>query len=359
MSIRVLIVDDSPLARALLRTILEREPDIEVIGEASDGRRAVALALELRPSLVTMDLEMPGLHGLDAIAEIMRTKALPILVVSSVEDAAVACEALSRGALDVITKPDDSDARISAFIAKVRLLAGMVVATRWRALGAQRPAGTPAPEALEVGKPQTSLPPRPASLRLPASQPARLVAIVASTGGPQALASILSALPADFPATVLIAQHIAEGFSAGLAQWLSLGSRLPVQLAKDGEAPRPGQIYLAPSERNLALSAHGRLELRPRAQQDIYHPNCDLLLNSVAETVGRRAIGLILTGMSSDGALGMARIRAQGGLTLAQDEASSVVYGMNRVAIEAGAIDRVVPLAELGAFLDRAVRVGS
>jgi two-component system chemotaxis response regulator CheB len=347
MSIRVLIVDDSPLARGLLRAILEREPDIEVVGEATDGYRAVDLARELRPSLVTMDMEMPGLHGLDAIAKIMRTKALPILVVSNVEDAATACEALNRGALDVIAKPDDSEARVAAFIAKVRLLAGMVVATRWRAPQAQRQMAQ---------EPKASPTRRPSPAPPQASARSRLVAIAASTGGPQALATILSTLPADFPATVLIAQHIAEGFSAGLAQWLSLSSRLPVQLARDGETPRSGQVYLSPSEHNLALSAGGRLELRPRTASDIYHPNCDLLLCSVAEVAGPRAIGLILTGMSSDGALGMAHIRAHGGLTLAQDEASSVVYGMNRVAIEAGAIDRVLPLAQLGASIDRAAR---
>lgn len=348
MSIRVLIADDSALARGLLRAILEDEPDIEVVGEATNGRRAVTLAQELRPSLITMDLEMPVLHGLDAISEIMSTKAVPILVVSSVDDAATACEALARGALDMIAKPDDSLEHRAAFLAKVRLLADMVVVTRWRASNA------PAPLA-PLPVPPLPAHPAPVAVR-PASLSRRLVAIAASTGGPQALATLLSALPADFPAPVLIAQHIAEGFSAGLAQWLSLWSRLPVQLAQDGDTPKAGQVYLAPSEHNLALSGSGRLELRPRASGEIYRPSCDLLLSSVAEVVGSRALGVILTGMSSDGAAGMAHIRAHGGLTLAQNEASSVIFGMNRVAIEAGVIQQVLPLTELGPALAQALR---
>jgi two-component system chemotaxis response regulator CheB len=170
------------------------------------------------------------------------------------------------------------------------------------------------------------------------------------------LAKILGDLPADFPAPILIAQHMTEGFSAGLAEWLSLCTRLPVQLAEPGIKPRPGWVYLAASETNLRLGADGRLALCERAAHDIYRPNCDFLLTSVAEQAGARALGLILTGMSSDGAAGIAAIRAAGGITLAQDEDSSVVYGMNRVAIEAGSVTDVVPLAALGATLDRLVR---
>jgi two-component system chemotaxis response regulator CheB len=340
MNIRVVIADDSALARGLLRAILEAEPDIEVVGEAANGQRAVALAQELRPSLLTMDLEMPGLHGLEAIAEIMRTKAVPILVVSSVDDAALACEALRLGALEVIAKPDDSPASVTAFLAKVRLLANMVVVTR---------RVKPLPPVI---KPR--IPPKvPFPLRQGEPPAQRLVAIAASTGGPQALATLLSGLSADFPATILIAQHIAAGFSAGLAEWLGLWSHLPVHLAGDAERPCAGHVYLAPSERNLILTPEGCLALRERPGGDIYRPSCDRLLTSVAEVAGARTLGVILTGMSSDGVAGLARIHARGGRTLAQDEASSVVYGMNRAAIEAGYVDEVLPLAKLAAAVEK------
>jgi len=369
--IRVLIADDSSLARGLLLAFLEGEPDITVVGEARNGREAVEMAQALKPDLVTMDLEMPQMDGLAAIEEIMCSKAVPILVVSGVADAQKAYEAVRRGALEVVSKPDYTPEQAADFVAKVRLLAGVSVITRMRSRTAM-PLPHPiaaTPPTVAAPAPWATLKPLPAfahPLMPPASQPpadpapdryVRVFAIASSTGGPQALAQILPALPAGFPAPVLIAQHIAEGFAAGMADWLGTLCALPVRLASEGELVQPATIYIAPSEKHLAVSAGRRLTLLERRSGDIYRPSCDALLDSVAEVWGRQAIGIILTGMGSDGAKGMARIRGKGGLTLAQDEKTSVIYGMNRVAVDSGAVERVLPVEAIAGEMRRLVGV--
>lgn len=334
-NIRVLIADDSSLARGLLRCLLEAEPGIEVVGEACNGRQAVEMVQALRPSLVTMDLEMPVMGGLQAIEAIMCTRAVPILVVSSVADAQGALQAVAHGALDVVGKPDYGSGDAAAFVAKVRLLAGVSVITRMRARpepGAATPAQAPSP--VPAGTPA-----------LRGGEP--VFAIAASTGGPQALAAILPALGRDFPCPVLVAQHISDGFAQGMVDWLAALCPLPVRLAHQGDVLVPGTIHVSPSEHDLAVVPGERLALRARVHGCVYRPSCDVLLTSVAQVFGARAIGIILSGMGHDGAAGLAAIRAAGGHTLAQDEASSVVYGMNRVAIERGAAAQVLPLAAL------------
>ena len=343
--IRVLIADDSSLARGLLRAILEDEAGIEVVGEATNGRQAVALARELRPDLITMDLEMPLMNGMAAIEEIMCDKAVPILVVSSVADAQNALEAIRRGALEVVGKPDYTAAEAADFVAKVRLLAGVSVITRMR----PRPVATALRTEPPAVSPEMSRPPE----KEGATSYRHVFAIAASTGGPQALAQILPALPADFPCPVLVAQHISDGFAGGMAEWLDGLCRLPVRLAAEGDLLRAGVIYISPSERHLGVTPTRRATLVERGPRDIYRPSCDVMLDSVAEVFGRQAIGIILTGMGSDGAKGIARIREAGGMTLGQDEASSVIYGMNRVAIEAGGVRRVLPVAEIAGEMRR------
>ncbi|MDR3369129.1 MAG: chemotaxis-specific protein-glutamate methyltransferase CheB [Rhodoferax sp.] len=331
--IRVLIADDSSLARSLLRSFLENESDMDVVGEAANGREAVELARELKPDLITMDIEMPVMNGMDAIEEIMCSKAIPILVVSSVADARNALDAVGRGALEVVSKPDYTPEEAANFVNKVRLLAGVVVITRLR----PRKAADTAPP----------LPQRQPSVFAPVSGAdnyARVFAIACSTGGPQALAQILPALPAGFPCPVVIAQHISDGFAGGMVEWLARLCKLPVRLAADGDALQSGVIHISPSEQHCSVTPSRRIAFVKRTPQDIYHPSCDVLLGSVAEVFRQQAIGIILTGMGRDGAQGIARIRAMGGLTLGQDEASSIVYGMNRVATEAGDVQQVLPL---------------
>ncbi len=344
--IRVLIVDDSRAVRQMLRSMLEAEPDIEVVGEAVNGRQAVEMVRQLQPGLVTMDLEMPLMNGLQAIEAIMCSKAVPILVVSTVANARNACEALRLGALDVISKPTLAEA--AAFIFKVRLLADMVVITRRRAISSQAAALVYAngESASSAGWPQVS--------GGSAWQPGRRVfAIASSTGGPQALTRILPRLPADFSGIVLIAQHLTDGFAPGMAEWISGQCVLPVRIPMEGELVVAGTIYLSPSEQHLTLAPSGHARMRERLPGDVYHPSCDALLSSVAASCGETAVGLILTGMGGDGVIGLANIRNAGGVTLAQDEATSVIYGMNRVAVEAGVIDRVLPLEQIAATMLR------
>lgn len=347
--IRVVIVDDSSLARGLLRSFLEGENDIEVVGEAANGRQAVELVRDLRPDLVTMDLEMPVMSGMEAIEEIMCSKAVPILVVSSIADAQNALEAVARGALEVVAKPEYTPQQAADFVAKVRMLAGVSVITR------MRPRKTPlfeAPPLLATAA--DGLP------AVPAVNYRQIFAIASSTGGPQALAQILPALPADFPCPVLIAQHISDGFAQGMADWLGSLCKMPVRLGQEGDLITPSTIYISPSERHLAVAPNRRLTLRERGANDLYHPSCDVLLESVASVFGPKAIGIILTGMGHDGAAGLAAIRAAGGTTFGQDEGSSVIYGMNRVAIEQGAAQQVLPLGAIaGAMIESAKRAPS
>ena len=340
--IRVIIADDSSLARGMLRDFLEGDEAIEVVGEACNGRQAVDMARELKPDLITMDLEMPVMTGLQAIEEIMCSKAVPILVVSSVTDAQNALAAVGCGALEVVRKPDYSPAEAGNFVARVKMLAGVSVITRLR------------PRRVEA---QLLVAPTPPVTTAP-GQTVRngyrhVFAIACSTGGPQALAQILPALPADFPCPVLIAQHISDGFAQGMVDWLSSLCCLPVRLAAEGDFLQAGVICISPSERHLRLTSAHRMALFERTELDVFHPSCDVMLDSVADIFGRQAVGIILTGMSSDGAKGIARIRHKGGVTLAQDEASSVIYGMNRVAIEAGNVQQILPVDAIAAAMTR------
>ncbi|MDR3437360.1 chemotaxis-specific protein-glutamate methyltransferase CheB [Telmatospirillum sp.] len=335
--IRVLLVDDSGVARSMLRSILEEDGGFEVVAEAHNGREAVELACRLRPDLVTMDLEMPVMGGLDAIEEIMAAKAVPILVVSSVADAHKAYTAVARGAIEVINKPSASSADIADFLDKARLVASIPVITHVRVRRAPPLVSTP-----DVA---SAIHPT-----LPAAVTAAdvgIVAIASSTGGPQALAQILAQLPADFPCPIVVAQHISDGFAVGLAEWLTTVSPLAVKLGTEGETLAPGVVYLSPSENNMTVTGFRRITLVARAANQVYRPSCDALLTSVAAVYGRRSIGVILTGMGSDGVRGMEAINRVGGVTLAQNESSSVIFGMNAIAIEKGVVQNVLPLDAL------------
>lgn len=343
--IRVLLVDDSNMVREMLRDILEQEPGMQVAGEAANGQEAIEKARLLKPTLITMDLEMPVMNGMEAITVIMGAKAVPILVVSGVSDAQKAYEAVRRGALDVVAKPNVSDASAKEFVAKVRMLAKVPVITHIRSIYVDQQPSAPATA--------TRRPP------LPALKPSGITtgpacpvfAIASSTGGPQVLARILPQLPADFPCPVLIAQHISEGFAAGMAEWLSGLCKLPVRLAKHGEPVCPGSVYLATPEYHCTVNSSRQIMLVERAEQDIYRPSCDRLLESVATVYRADAIGIILTGMGRDGAQGIARIHGNGGITLGQNAETSLIYGMNRCAIEAGSVQKVLPESEIAAAM--------
>jgi two-component system chemotaxis response regulator CheB len=300
--LRVLIADDSNVARALLRSVLEEAGGIQVAGEAENGRQAVEMAASLKPDLIVMDLQMPVMDGMSAISEIMARRATPILVASDAADARRAYEAVRRGALEVVAKPDFSPVSGRAFAAKVRLLAGVPVIAHIRPKGtAASPSNIPSPS-------------------LDAVQPCsdncgRVFAVAASTGGPQALCRIFSLLPADFPAPLLVAQHISDGFAGGMASWLDGFCRLTVRLAIHGEPVRPGTAYIVPSEAHGSVGPGLRIVLTAPDNRDLYRPSCNRLLESVANTCGPCAVGVILTGMGEDGVEGMTRIHRQGGTT--------------------------------------------
>jgi len=337
-AIRVMVVDDSALVREMISAILLSEPGISVVGEAVNGKEAIARALVLKPDLITMDIEMPVMGGLEAIERIMSEQPLPILVITSLTGVRTAFAAVSKGALDVIEKPDIDLKGSRNLIKKVRLLAGVDIMAHL-ASKRVRPGGISGTDSSRTAVPDTRQP--------PVSGGGRVVAIASSTGGPQAIQAILSRLPADFPAPVVIAQHIAEGFTRGMAEWLGGSTRLKVREAVNGDSVEPGCVHINPAENSMRITRQGTIMLGERENRRTYHPSCDTLLCSVAESYRERAVGLILSGMGDDGVEGMAAIRKGGGNTLAQDERSSVVYGMNRLAVERGCIDRVMPLCDI------------
>ena len=337
--IRVLVAEDSPVTRAMLVSMFESDPTFEVVAEARDGREAVDMARTLRPDLLTLDLEMPILTGIEAIEQIMSSNPVPILVVSGFANAQNAYAAISRGAVDVIDKPGTSESEIEAFLEKARMVSSVPVITHVNVLRLS---------ARIVDSPL--MPASPGSSTI-----GPVFAIASSTGGPQALARILGQLPITFSSPILIAQHIAPGFAAGMAKWLATVSRLPVKLAEGGEALSAGVVYMSPSEAHMTVAASGKIAFKVLKDTDIYRPSCDALLESVASTYGSRGVGIILTGMGHDGASGMEALKAAGGMTIAQDEASSVVFGMNQAAIARGSIRKVVALADISLEMMRLV----
>jgi two-component system chemotaxis response regulator CheB len=328
-SIRVLVADDSELFRELLVRVVGAEAGFEVVGVAHDGDAATALAASLKPDVITMDLDMPRADGFAGIARIMSETPTPILVLTANRTEAVGFKALSLGALDILEKPAAS-ADLGEYGAqlrsRLRLLAGVRVIRHPRGLRGQR---------------------RHAA-RLQAR--AELVVIGASLGGPRALAALLRALPRGFPAPVAVVQHIAEGFTEGLADWLDQESPLEVREARDGDPLQAGQVLLAPSGSHLLVTS-GAVRLSDAAPLDTFRPSVTPLFVSAARSYGARACGVILTGMGRDGAEGMKALHLAGAHTLAQDEATSAVFGMPRAAIALGAVDRVLALDEIPAAL--------
>jgi two-component system chemotaxis response regulator CheB len=325
--IRVLIVDDSPLSRDFIRAILAIEPEIVIVGEASNGKEAIEKTKELRPALIIMDIEMPVMGGIEAIERIMCEIPTPILVVTSRGGADTAFMAISKGALEVIAKKDIDPDRARQFVEQIKILSKARVITHM--MGRNR-AGQDAAAKEE---------------KLPF---ANIIAIAASTGGPNALNVILPNFPKDFPCPVVIAQHIAEGFVAGLVEWLAKVSRVAVKVAESGDLLLPGQVYVSPPDHHMTVDYGNRIVFVERTPHDIYHPSCDALLRSVATVYGPRAIGVILTGMGADGVKGLVKIKEMQGRTIAQDEETSIVYGMPHKAVEAGCVDRVYPLSQIG-----------
>ncbi|MDD5030545.1 MAG: chemotaxis-specific protein-glutamate methyltransferase CheB [Rhodoferax sp.] len=336
--IRVLLVDDSPIALHIMQRLLSNSPGIQVAGTAANGQQALDLLPQLNPDVICTDLHMPVMDGLELTREVMNKYPRPILVVSvSVEpDSHNIFRLLEAGALDIYAKPRaileaDQDKLARELASKIRVLAGVHVFRRTAA--AKRPAPTLV------------------SWALPSHAPARIVVIGASTGGPQALREILSHLPRNFPLPVVCVQHIGGDFLAEMVTWLAENAPLPVRKAVQGEVPQPGTVYFAREEAHLEFDDIGRFNLTQAPPCDGHKPSVTIALRAAAHRFGASTIGVLLTGMGRDGAQGMADIAAVGGITIAQDEASSVVYGMPKAAVELGAVQHVLAIEQIAPAL--------
>jgi two-component system chemotaxis response regulator CheB len=337
--LRVLVVEDSLTVRKHLIEILSGDPGIDVVGEAEDGRQAIELCQALRPDVITLDMMLPVMSGLAATEYIMAYCPTPILVVSaSVNRGELfkTYEALSAGAVEVMDKSradDAGDAWEREFIATVKLVARVKVVTHVRGRR----------HGLQMAAPNTVL---------PAARGAkyRLLALGASTGGPGALVEVLLGLPADFPLPILIVLHIAEPFGSAFADWLDGQTRHRVRLATDGELIGARGVTMAPPGSHLIVQGR-RLMLDHSAERFSCRPSIDVLFESVARDYGAGAIAAVMTGMGQDGARGLLAVRAAGGTTLAQDEASSIVYGMPREAALLGAAQHILALPDIAPAL--------
>ena len=329
---RVLICEDSRTFAAALRRTLEHDGDIEVVGVRTTAESTIGDLARLAPDLVTMDIELPGMSGLDAVEQIMSVKPTPILVLSSHVGATndTAAAALAAGALEAIAKDDlpltsPQGAAAAAFRRRVKILSRAHV----------------------IRHPRARLPDRTAKRPVKAP-PGAMIGICASTGGPQALASVLSGIPASFAVPILVVQHISAGFTEGLAHWLDGAVPLPVSLAEDG-APLVRGVSIAPDGAHLVVAA-GKLVLDRSSPAGLHRPSGDMLLESIAEAAGSAGVAVVLTGMGRDGAAGLGAVQRAGGLTIAQDEASSAVYGMPKEAAKQGAM-MILPLEKIAAAI--------
>ena len=346
--IRVLVVEDSPVVREFLVHLLGSDPEIDVIGTAANGERAVEAAQHQRPDVITMDIHMPEMNGLDATRRIMETHPTPIVIVSGSsarEEVTSAFRLLEAGALAVVEKPrgpghPDHEAAARELVQTVKTMAEVKVVRRWGRRGAPFSAASAPP-----------------SVRIEAAAAeARLIAIGASTGGPIVLKTILAGLPGNFGVPILIVQHISPGFTDGFVEWLAQASGFAVHVATDGAHPLPGHAHVAPDGFHMTLRRDGAIALSRDAPENGHRPSVSCLFRSVAAVLGRNAIGVLLTGMGKDGAEELKLMRNQGAVTIAQDRETSVVHGMPAEAISLEAATYVLPLERIAAALGALTR---
>lgn len=345
MSLRILIVDDSAFMRRALKRMIGSEPEFEIVGMAADGAEGVKLARELEPDIITLDVRMPVMDGLQALEKILAERPVPVLMLSSLtgEGAETTIRALELGAVDFIDKSSVSSAMDIVSIAPTLL-------NKLRAIG-------------QVSQEKISLTRNLLETREYLQPPAKgqgavdrydLVAIGSSTGGPSCLQALLLPLPKSFPYPIVIVQHMPVGFTRSLAERLNTICSLGVHEAAEGDELRPGHAYIAPAGQHLLVRRRdGKLlaHLSDEPSHALHRPSVDVLFASVVKAVGKRALGVLLTGMGKDGAKGMLAMRQAGCDTIAQDEKTSVVWGMPRAAVELGAASSVLPLGEIRATL--------
>lgn len=339
--IRVLIVDDSSFMRMAIRGILSRDPEIEVIGSAVDGQEGVDKAIELKPDLITMDIEMPRMDGISALKQVMAKAPTRVIMVSTLtnEGARATFEALEAGAVDYIPKnvTDSSDAQQVFKEELLRKVKG-AFSSRFRSLAMPRAAVVP--------------PPRPVASRLP-KRNVQFVGIGASTGGPVALQEVLSRIPMNFPHPVVVAIHMPKAFTGPYAERLNAKCSIQIKEAADGDILKPGLVLISPGGLHLSLVRRGSNVVVATSQpsefpQYLYIPSVDRMLTTLTDVSNGSSLGVILTGMGNDGFKGMQHLKSKGGVTIAQDEATSTIYGMPRACVEGGVADEVLPLGDIG-----------
>jgi len=344
--VRVLVVDDSAFMRSMITKMLKEVPGLQVVDVGVDGEDAIQKVRTLRPDVVTMDVEMPKMNGLQALAVIMRSTPTPVIMLSSLtqQGATTTIEALEMGAVDFVGKPSGT---VSIDIHRVRddlvnkiLRASKVHPTHLATLSAPHTATAPLV--------------MPVASRQPIGH-SRVVAIGTSTGGPKALNEVIPRLPANLPAAVLVVQHMPAGFTRALAQRLNDLSPMAVREAAAGDALQSGVVLVAPGDFHMAVLPGGRIGLNQEAPVHNVRPAVDVLFASIARVYGRDGVGVVLTGMGSDGADGATAIKRSGGHVIAQDEATSVVFGMPRAVVEARASDVVAPLPRVADEIVRAL----
>ena len=334
-NVKVAIVDDSKIAANALRRIIEKDEQIEVIAVYHSGEELLEKLDTIKPDLITMDLNMPGIGGLKTIKKIINREPLPILVITDEatkkNTAEIAFESMQAGALDLIPKPiitDEETIEQLVLREKIKILAKVKLTEKQTKIRAKKLADT-------------------RNFQICKSKDFRIIGIVCSTGGPKALISILRELPSHFPAPILIVQHLSKGFTEQLVYWLGNECSLDVNLAEDGDLILPGVVYLAPDNYHLKVSTKLKIMLEKGDPVDGHLPSGNILLSSLAASFGNQAVGVILSGMGSDGSNGVMDIKNIGGETVAQDEESSVVYGMPRAAIENEAIKHIMNLDDI------------
>ncbi|MFQ5767040.1 MAG: chemotaxis-specific protein-glutamate methyltransferase CheB [Acidobacteriota bacterium] len=338
---RVLIVDDSPFNRVTLERLLREAPDFEVVGSAADGVEAMARIRDLAPDVLTLDLEMPNMDGLSLLRWVMAKNPLPVLVVTSRESNSSLFEALELGAIDFVLKPGRVSPRLKGmghrFVEQLR----QVARCRIR-VGRKRIDGRRAVRAVsEIGCAKGMVPPR----------GVEIVVLASSTGGPPALQKILTGLPGDYPAAILVVQHMPKGFTATFARRLDDLCALSVAEARNGDIIEPGRVLVSPGGTQMSVTANGLTNpsvcLTPRQEGDGHVPSADRLLTSVADVYGPNCAGVVLTGMGEDGTRGLEAIHSAGGFCLAESAESAVVFGMPGKAIASGVVDLVLPIESM------------
>jgi two-component system chemotaxis response regulator CheB len=345
--VRVMVVEDSAVVRSLLSHIIASDPRLEVVSTVPSAEEAIAAIPRVKPDVISMDIRLPGMDGLEATRHIMSHHPTPIVVIADAvgdRSLAISMNALRAGALSVVEKPagfaHQNHAAIAETIRTQLYIMSQVPVIRRRTIGVRlHPADVAGIDRLP-GRPQ-------------------MAAIVASTGGPPALARLLGALPADVPVPILIVQHMGAPFMHGFATWLNGIVPQTVGLAVAGEVPLPGHVYVAPGDQHLTVAADGTLHLghgKPVAGQ---RPSGSVLFQSLATVLGARAIGVLLTGMGDDGAQGLLAMRRAGAITITEDESSAVVYGMPASAVKIGASGASLPLDRIGHSVLRAITAGA